>query len=220
MKFAPITLAMMTLIARAAIAEEPAHEHMDDDPLRAFVLVDRLEWQSGGADDRLAWEVDGWIGKDANRLWLRTEGERAGDSTEWSALEALWGRSIARWWDLVAGVRHDFEPGTSRNWAALGVVGIAPYDFEVKLTGYLGERATTAFQASAEIDLLLTRRWIMQPRIEAAWWGNSTTAEGVAGIRLRYEIRRELAPYAGLEWQRPFEGRDALRVVAGLRAWL
>lgn len=220
MRSASVGIAMTTLVASGAFAAEPAHEHMIDDPLRAFVLVDRLEWQSGGADDRLAWEVDGWIGKDANRLWVRTEGERAGGTTESSALEVLWGRPIARWWDVVAGVRHDFEPGSSRNWGALGVVGIAPYDFEMKLTGYLGEHATAALQASAEVDLLLSRRWILQPRVEASWWGNGETAEGTAGVRLRYEIRRELAPYAGVEWQRPFEGRDALRFVAGLRAWL
>jgi len=203
-------------------------QHMDDDPLRFFVLADRLEWQSDGAEDRAAWALTGWIGKDENRLWVRADGERGEGATEESDVEALWGRPLSRWWDLLAGVRHDFAPGGSRNWAALGVTGLAPYEFDVELTAYVGERGTVALSADIEYELLLTQRWVLQPRVEAMWFSRddgrhraeSGLSKSALGLRLRYEIRREFAPYLGVEWSRSGDTRDTLAFVAGVRAWL
>ena len=201
--------------------------HMDDDPLRGMLRADRLEWQSDGTADRVAWSLDGWIGKDEGRLWIRSDGERSRGRTEESDVEALWGRPLSPWWDVVAGGRHDFAPAGSRNWAALGLVGIAPYEFEMHLTAYVGEHGTVALNAEIELDLLLTQRLVLQPRIETTWLGRRDVArnedaglsKAAAGLRLRYEIRRELAPYVGVEWSRRGD-EDTLTAVAGLRAWL
>ena len=208
--------------------------HMDDDPFAWMVIADRLEWQQGNA---LAWEGSAWFGHDRGRLWLRSEGEReSGHATEGN-VEALWGKPVNAWWDLLAGVRHDIG-NDGRDWLALGVQGLAPYKFEVQATAYLGERGQSMLQGEVEYELLLTNRLILQPRIEATAHGRSDAVRGIgsglgevdAGLRLRYEVRREFAPYFGIERAVRFgktadfaraAGHDAheTRWVAGVRFW-
>ena len=208
--------------------------HMDDDPFAWMVMADRLEWQQGNA---LAREGSAWFGHDRGRLWLRSEGEReSGHATEGN-VEALWGKPVNAWWDLLAGVRHDIG-NDGRDWLALGVQGLAPYKFEVQATAYLGERGQSMLQGEVEYELLLTNRLILQPRIEATAHGRSDAVRGIgsglgevdAGLRLRYEVRREFAPYFGIERAVRFgktadfaraAGHDAheTRWVAGVRFW-
>lgn len=209
-----------------------AHDHAD--PLVWMVQADRLEWHR---DDTLAWSGKAWIGRDRGRLWLRSEGERSQGATG-SSLEALWGKPLDAWWDLLAGLRHDDGHGPARDWLAVGVQGLAPYKFEVQATAYLGSGGRSMLRAEVEYELLLANRLILQPRIEAVLRGRDDDARGIgaglseasAGLRLRYEIRREIAPYIGYEWSNRY-GRTADRAitsgdatrdhgwVAGLRFW-
>ena len=150
----------------------------------------------------------------------------------------LWDRVIARWWDVQAGVRHDFSDGPSRTWAAFGVQGLAPYWFEVEATVYVGDDGRSAARLVGEYELLLTQRWVLQPKIELNLYGKEDAANRIGaglakadvGLRLRYEIRREFAPYVGIVWTRHFgETADLAReadekvsgaqFVAGLRIW-
>ena len=208
--------------------------HMDDDPFVWMVSADRLEWQQG---DVFAWEGSAWFGHDRGRLWLRSEGEREqGRATEGS-IEALWGKPVNAWWDVLAGVRHDIGHD-GQDWLALGVQGLAPYKFEVQASVYLGEHGQSMLQAEAEYELLLTNKLILQPRIEASAYGRSDASRGIgsglgdvhAGLRLRYEIRREFAPYIGIERAWRFgdtaditraagEAVNETRWVTGLRFW-
>ena len=209
--------------------------HMDDDPFVWMVMADRFEWQQG---DTLAWEGSAWLGYDRSRLWLRSEGEReSGHGTD-AKIEALWGTPVNAWWDVLAGVRHDRGEGPSHDWLAVGVQGLSPYKFEVQATAYVGRGGQVALEAEAEYELLLTNRLILQPALEASLHARDDAAIGIgaglseieAGLRLRYEIRREFAPYIGIEWMRHF-GRtaDFARAagepvsdhhwVAGLRFW-
>ena len=217
----------------AAFPTLHAH-HMHGDPLVWMVQADRLEYTQ---DDALAWEGHAWIGRDRGRLWLRSEGERAHGTTE-ASLEALWGRPVDAWWDVLAGVRHDQGHGPARDWLALGVQGLAPYKFEVQATAYLGSGGRSMLQAEAEYDLLLTNRLILQPRVEAVLHGRDDPARDVGaglsdtslGLRVRYEVRREFAPYLGYSWSAK-HGRtaDIARSagepahdrgwVAGVRVW-
>lgn len=201
----------------------------------SFWLVDRLE-TSGGGDG--GWEGTAWVGRDINRLWVRTEGEVDDGRVEDGNVEMLYGHSVATWWDVVAGIRQDIGEGPSRTYAAFGVQGLAPYKFEVEATGYIGSGGRTAATLEAEYDTLFTNRLILQWRAEANLHGRDDPARGIgsglstaeAGVRLRYEIRREFAPYIGIEVERAFgdtadlrriDGRDTTetRVVAGIRVW-
>jgi copper resistance protein B len=139
-------------------------------------------------------------------------------------------------------VRHDIADERrghdGQDWLALGVQGLAPYKFEVQATAYLGERGQSMLQAEAEYELLLTNRLILQPRIEAIAHGRTDAMRGIgaglgevdAGLRLRYEVRREFAPYIGIDRAYRFgktadfarAGGDAAhdtRWVAGVRFW-
>lgn len=209
-----------------------------DTTVHSFWLVDRLEAWEADEETGLGWELSSWTGTDLHRLWLRSEGENIDGATESADIEALYGRAIARWWDLVAGIRHDFGEGPSQTFAAIGVQGLAPQRFEVAATAYLGESGQLAAQLEAEYDILFTNRLILQGQAAAEFYGEDDPRRGIgsglstveAGLRLRYEFRREFAPYIGVVWEgaygdtadyreAAFEETDETRVVVGVRVW-
>lgn len=237
--------AVMTLAASGVAAQEmpqtgiptgvPTHESLEDPFNRAF-KVDELEWLD--ADDATVqrWDVDMWAGYSLNKLTIRTEGEQSHRTTEHAELQLLWTHSVARWWDVVAGTRTDFAPGSDKSWAAFGVQGLAPYRFDLEATTFLSDGGDTAARVEADYDLLITKRLILQPQIELNWFGQSDLSRGYgsglssgeAALRLRYEIRREIAPYVGLVHERLWgetadaayaAGRDPddTSLVAGIR---
>jgi copper resistance protein B len=210
---------------------------MEDDAPVGMVLADQLEWREIDGKDAAVWDVEAWYGDDYNKAWFRSEGERVAGAAE-AVAELFWDRIVSRWWHLQAGVRHDFGDGPSRNWAAIGVQGLAPYWFEVEATAYVGEEGRTAARFSGEYELLLTQRLVLQPKIEFDLYGKDDPRNGIGsglsetevGLRLRYEIRREFAPYVGVVWSRAYgetadlaraDGHDddAVQFVVGLRAW-
>jgi len=126
---------VVTPADRAAAFQDLDAHVMHGESINSYWSLDRLEaWDADEDGTGMAWEAKAWVGSDLNRLWLRSEGERASGSTESADVEVLYGRAIAPWWDAVAGVRHDFgfDGGPSRTYAALGVIGLAPYKFEVE----------------------------------------------------------------------------------------
>ena len=236
---APRTPIPMPTDADRKAAQPPAHDHpVHDNTVHSKVLFNRLEAFDAGHGNGLAWEGQAWIGTDSDKLWLRSEGQRVAHRTEAADLEVMYGRPLSRWWDVVGGVRHDSKPGASQDWAAIGVVGLAPYKFEVEATAYLGASGRTAARIEVEYELLLTHRLVLQPLVEANFNGEDDARRGVgsglstveAGLRLRYEVHRRFAPYIGLVHERAFgdtagfrraHGEDArdTRIVAGVRAW-
>lgn len=225
--------------ADRAAAFPSLQRHMVHAPeFNHFVLFNRLEAVEADRGGAQAWEGQAWFGTDTDRLWLRSEGEREDGHTESANLEALYGRAISPWWDLVVGAKHDFRPQRSQTWAAIGVQGMSPYKFEVAATAYVGESGRTAVNLEAEYELLLTNRLILQPLVEVDLYGRDDPRRGVgsglstveAGLRLRYEISRKFAPYIGLSRERAFgqtadyrrehgEGIDDTHWVAGVRVW-
>lgn len=210
---------------------------MEDDAAFEMLLLDQLEWRDVNGADAQVWEFDAWFGDDYNKLWFETEGERV-HSEEEGRVELMWDRIITPWWSLQTGVRQDFGEGPSRTWLDLGIQGLAPYFFEVDAAIYVGEQGRTAARFSGEYDMLITQRLILQPELELRLYGKNDPENGIGsglsdvevGLRLRYEIRREFAPYIGLHWERKFgrtadlardEGEDVsdLIFVAGVRAW-
>jgi len=218
------------------------HVHEDSQPF-GFALIDRLEYRGDDGPDHLLWDAQGWYGGDYNRLWIKTEGEQAiSHSNGESETQALYGRLIAPYWDLQAGVRYDRTfgsgPDRDRAFGVLGVQGLAPYRFDTEAALFVSEDGDVSLRAQAERDLLLTQRLILQPRVEInaaaqqvkSWGVGSGLNDLQLGLRLRYEIRRQFAPYVGVEWVKKFgdsadfaraDGQDSgsLALLAGLRVW-
>lgn len=224
---------------RAAAFPDVAGHTVHDNAVHSYWLLDRLEaWDADEGGTGVGWEALAWVGTDLNRLWLRSEGEHVDDALEAGDIEVLYGRAIAPWWDLVAGVRHDLGEGPSQTFAAIGVMGLAPYKFEVEATAYVGQSGQTAARLEAEYETLFTNRLILQWLAEAEFHGKDDPRRGIGsglgtvelGARLRYEIRREFAPYVGVVWERGYgntadfrrvelEDVEDTRVVAGVRIW-
>lgn len=222
---------------QAAFPPLPGHQ-MHDSAINSFFLLDQLEYQDADEGSTLAWDASGWVGGDINRVWFRSEGERTKGVTEDAELQLLYGRSIGPWWDVVAGVRQDFKPESPQTWAAFGVQGMALYAFEAEATAFVGENGQTAARLEGDYDILLTNRLILQPTAEVNFYGKNDPERGVGsglantelGLRLRYEIVRQFAPYIGVSWSRSYgntadlvrdEGEDVdeARFVAGIRMW-
>jgi len=233
---AGLTAASLYLL-QPAMANEMAG--MSKQPLQLFFGADRLEYQRREEADTALWDLQAWWGGDYNKAWLKTEGEwRDGPGLESAELQLLFSRAIASYWDLQAGIRHDFEPDPDTSYLTFGLQGLAPYLFHVDLAGFISEDGDLSARAEVEYDLRITQRWILQPRLELDAAFNDVPereiSSGVtaleAGLRLRYEIRPEFAPYLGIEYSRAYgASADAERdegfsaggwgFILGLRAW-
>lgn len=211
---------------------------MSDEHSFGSLLVNRLERVDGNGGNATAYEAQAWFGRTYDRLVIKAEGERARGELEHARTELLWSHAIANYWNTQLGLRYDSGMGPNREWLAIGVQGLAPYWFEVDATAYIGSNGRTALNFEAEYELLLTQRLILQPRIEVDLYGKRDEAldigrgvsEGSLGLRLRYEITRQFAPYVGIEWATKFgqtadlaratdERTHDMRLVAGLRFW-
>ena len=209
-----------------------------------YLLVDQLEYRMKDGDDTMRWDVVGWYGGDYNRLWIKTEGEwrTSGERGGEAEVQALYGRLIAPFWDFQAGLRYDQFSAAgfdrSRGFAVIGLQGLARYRFELEPALFISQDGDVSARLTATYDLLLTQRLILQPRLDFDAAVQSAEKFGVGegvnslglGLRLRYEIRRELAPYIGVQWLRRFGetadisrrdgGRAAdIALVLGVRLW-
>jgi copper resistance protein B len=213
---------------------------MHDNVVLTKVMLDRLEARDTDSGNLFYWEAQAWVGGDINKLWLKTEGERLKGSTEDAELEVFYSRAVAPFWDIQAGMRHELKVNdkSARNWIAFGVEGLAPYRFEVDATGYVGENGRTAARLKAEYDLLITQRLVLMPELEFNLYGKEDPERGIGSglsnvdlsLRVRYEIKRELAPYAGIVWTHKYGGTanfaradgertQEAQYVVGVRSW-
>ena len=202
-----------------------------------LLQLDRIEYQARAGKDLWLWDAQGWWGGDYNKLWLKSEGEsEAGGRTERAEVQALYARRVSPYWYLQGGVRREMRPRPAQNTAVLAVQGLAPYWFDVQAMAFVGDSVSGRIEA--EYDQLLTQRLILQPRFETAFATTRDAEREVGrginhielGLRLRYEIRREFAPYIGINWTRRLgETADLARsaggrasetaLVLGLRVW-
>jgi copper resistance protein B len=175
------------------------------------VLFNRFEYADGlskGLGNAKQYDMQGWYGKDYNRLVVKLEGEIVDNKLEGSESQILWGHAFTKFWDTQLGVRFDTFEGPSKEWLVFGVQGLAPYWFEVNTSLSVGAEGRTAFDLEAEYELLITQRLILQPRVVLSAYGKDDPENGVGkglssvttGLRLRYEFSREFAPYLGIEW--------------------
>lgn len=214
-----------------------AVEKMEDDPLLTKFMLEQLEMHDADGDNPLTWEAEAWIGKDLNKFWLKTEGERLNGKNEDLEVQALYSKAIAPYWDVQMGVRKDFEP-VGREWGVIGLKGLAPYYFETDLSLFAGDNGRTAARIQSEYEMMLTQKTVLSPEIEINFYGKDDPEIGVGsglsdvsvGLRLRHEFKREFAPYIGVEWTKKFgdtadfaraDGEDVsdTQLVTGIRAW-
>lgn len=215
------------------------HPHMMDNAPTWQVLFDKFG-ASRNRDGQNALEWDGrfWFGTATDRLLVKSEGERESGGGSDGKVEAFWSHAISPFWDLQLGARRDIGAGPKRNWAAVGVEGLLPYNVELTATAYAGPSGRSALALKAEYDLLLTQRLIFTPELQASVYGKNDPQRGIGSglsqgslsLRLRYEVTREFAPYVGVSFERKFgqtasyasdagESRSQAAVIAGVRFW-
>jgi copper resistance protein B len=203
------------------------------------VMFNIAEYQAREGADGYRWEGDFSIGGDINRFVLKSEGEGTfGGPLEQAEIQALYSRALDPYWNLQVGIRHDIRPNPSRTYATIGIEGLAPYWFEIEGALFLSDRGGVFARAEAYYDQRITQNFVLQPRVEANFSAQDVPQNGVGsgftdlevGLRLRYEKRRELAPYIGVSWERQFggtarfsrargDGTGGFSFVAGVRTW-
>jgi copper resistance protein B len=217
-----------------------AVQPVEDQEIFAHVIFSQLEGRTGGTDTQFRWEGQGWVGTDYDKLWVKSEGTLQGNgSLDDGQHQFLYDRAITTFFDLQGGLRSDIDSRPTRNWAAFGIQGLAPYFFDLEVTGYVSGQGHLAAKLEASYDLLLTQRLILQPQIEVNVYSKADRARLVGpgfsdidtGLRLRYEFSRKFAPYLGVVYEGKFgqtanfarragESTSDFRFVFGVRLWL
>lgn len=234
-----LNAAALFLLTGAILVASPV-DAAEGEPLLSQVLIDRLEYQTNEGNEVITLDAQGWYGGDAERVWVKAEGSYLleTDKTEEAELQVLYSLAIARFWDVQAGVRQDFRPRPTRTYGVFGVQGLAPQWFEVDAAAFVSDEGDISARVSAEYDLFVTQRLILQPRGDLNFAIQDVEELGVGsglnsvqlGLRLRYEIRREFAPYIGVSWTRLVgdtkdfaradgENVEPLSLVTGVRIW-
>jgi copper resistance protein B len=205
-----------------------------------FVQADRLEYRWDDGESLLLWDAQGWYGGPVEKFWVKTEGEYLFESGAFGEAEvqALYSRAISPYFDLQAGLRYDAAPNPTRTYAVIGVQGLVPQWFEVDAAAFVSHEGDVSARLELEYELLLTQRLVLQPRTELEFAVQEVEELGIGsglstaevGLRLRYEVLREIAPYIGVSWHWKVGGTanfaraggdetEGMSVVAGLRLW-
>lgn len=215
----------------AAMAAADRRMRMEHGGMRfSQILFNLAEVQVRDGRDSYRWDGEGWFGGDIHRLVVKTEGEGVfRDQIGAAEVQALYARAIDPYWNLQAGVRQDVGAGARRTYAVVGVEGLAPYWFDVESALFLSDKGELLARTEAWVDQRITQRAILQPRVEVNLAAQDVPDQRIAagvssielGLRLRYEIAREFAPYIGVNWERrygPASGGGAA-LALGIRTW-
>ena len=245
-----ITLAAATVLPALAAAAQTAA--MPDEPqpmtgamppvmdsgIFAHAVLDQLEGRFNGANPEFRWAGQGWIGTDYDKLWIKSEGTFSNGALTDGQQQFLYDRAVTTYFDLQGGLRSDLDSRPARKWAAFGSQGLAPYFFDLELTGYVSSEGHLAAKLAASYDVLITQRLILQPQMEINLYSKADPARPTGagfpdidtGLRLRYEITRNFAPYLGVVYEGKFgqtanfarqagESTGDFRFVLGARVW-
>ncbi len=202
------------------------------DIFRSSIMIDNLEYQFND-EKALSWDTFAYGGYDLNKVYLYSEGEKPENGEFESENQLVYSRAISPYWDVQVGVGYDKSDESDQTWAVLGVQGLAPYFFETRAVLLFGEDGNIGLRAEAEYEALLTQKLILTPSIALDAYTKDNSEMGIGsglsnltlGARLRYEIKREFAPYIGVEWNRNLGNTDKLNslndtyATAGLRVW-
>jgi copper resistance protein B len=233
-------LSLVPVLGFVLFVGAPAQAEKMDDQLFTLVKIDQLEYRKQDGNDLIVWGGQGRIGNDENKLTLKTEGEyvRNADEFENAEIQVLYQRMISDFFDAQIGIRQDIKPDPSRTYGVIGINGLAPQWFETDASLFVSNKGDASLRMEAEYDILFTQRLVLEPsaEINIAFSDDELTGVGAGlsdvelGLRLRYEITREFAPYVGINWERKIgktsdfaseEGEDSnvFSIVAGLRVF-
>lgn len=197
----------------------------------------RLETDTGinRGNSISSWDLDGWIGTDENKLWIKSEGEHNDGKLEDAEVWAMYSRNIDTFWDAQAGIRYDFEPRGNAYFVA-GFTGLAQYNFETEAHLFVSEHGDVTARLREENDFLVTQKLILQPYAEVNLSAQDVPeqdigagiSDGKIGLQTRYEFTRKFAPYIDIHYGRKFgetaslarsdgEDKDELVGAIGLR---
>ncbi|MDF3075776.1 MAG: copper resistance protein CopB [Alphaproteobacteria bacterium] len=224
----------LPLIASPASAQSPDHGHAH---LLWMVQAEEFEFRASKHGESFVWDVHAWIGSDEGKFLFKAEGELPVEGAlEKAEFQGLWSWRISDFFDAQAGLRYDYRPGPQRGFAVLGVQGMAPYFIEVGAAAFVSHKGEVSARLEAEYDLYITQSVVLQPSAEINLSAQNVRARGVGagisdfelGLRLRFEVEREFAPYIGVNWERKLfrtarytrdegEPAGALSLVAGVR---
>ncbi len=203
-----------------------------DDPLRTMLIVDKLEVLNNNEKSK-EWEGSFYVGYDLDKLYLYSQGAATSDGLEYSQNDLVYSRAIAPYWDIQAGIAYDKNDNTSKSWGEIAIAGLAPYYFETRAALLFNGDGNVGLRLDAEYEALITQKLILTPSLEADFYSKDDPAlrlgSGLsaieAGLRLRYEIVREFAPYIGVTWEKTFGNTydynpvDESSVLLGIRIW-
>ncbi len=225
------------MAARLGAAESPPGPHADR--IWTYIQAEQSELRIAEGADTYSWDVRGWIGGDYERLWFKTQGDALLEGGVQNAeVQLRYSHLVTAFWELAVGARYDLEPEPSRGFAVFAAHGLAPFRYEVDADAFLSEDGDLSARLEVEYPILITQRLILQPALELDLAVQEVEEIGVGsglsqvelGLRLRYELVRELAPYVGFVWERKVgrsadlarargEDSDIPAFVAGLRFW-
>lgn len=216
----------------------PGAMHMEDDPTLSKLMIHALEYQYIDSDnDALTLDAEAWVGKDINKLWLKTDIEVTDGEVEEAELQVLYNRAIDPYWDFQIGVRKDFEP-VSREWGVIGLQGTAPYMVDVDASLHIGKGGQIGARLNAGYEMMLSQKTVLAPELGATLYSkDDDEAEIGSGLsdvnlslRLKHEFKREFAPYIGVNWSKSFgntadlleehgEKTSDTKLLLGIEAW-
>lgn len=215
----PVGMTLDEVLERASTPPpDDFGEPVPDTKPFAFLLGEQLEVRVDPADqtDHLGWELQGWFGQDFYKLWLKTEGEAAlaGESEVETETDLLFSTLITPFFSAQIGAQYAFgwaaDPGYDDLWSgAFSIQGLAPGKFEIDASFYFSEDLDLTAAFEAELDLRLTQRLVFQPLLGLGFSAQEIPERELgAGLtdlhldgRLRYEIRRDFAPYLGVRYR-------------------
>jgi copper resistance protein B len=236
---APASAETPAATAEPTLGMEPgAMQPVMEQAIFAHAIFNQLEGRWNGSNPEFRWDGQGWIGTDYDKLWIKSEGTLSKAALDDGQQQFLYSRAVTTYFDLQGGLRSDIDSRPTRNWAAFGIQGLAPYFFDLEVTGFVSGEGHLAAKLEASYDLLLTQRLILQPQVEFNIYSKADPARLVGagfsdidtGLRLRYEFDRKFAPYIGVVYQGKFgqtanfarqagESTGDVRFAFGIRVW-
>ncbi|MDF1880612.1 copper resistance protein B [Sulfurimonas sp. MAG313] len=181
------------------------------DIFRSNLTIDQLEYQLND-EKSTAWDAYGFMGFDTHKIYLYSDGEKEKGSSASSENDLVYSRAFAAYWDIQAGISYDKNSQRSNTWAQIALSGLAPYFFETRVAILADKDGNVGIRSDFAYDVLLTQKLIITPSLQMDAYTKDNVESGIGsglsnvtiGARMRYEFRREFAPYLGVEWSKNY----------------